>query len=258
MPSPALPLSWSLVSIVSSVSLRLRGSNCPAIPSLVSMLLTGRPAFKYSFFNWRCSRAGHCGSDCVDSSSSSSLPFACCTCVCVATLYDLPSVFSSLLVVALASPLASFVLFTSPSLRQRCVPLSFCVLFARRPRFLFASTPFFFHLFPSSSPPLPPLPSSSPHPPLSSLLSPRSAPLLSFFLYSSPPPFLHGISACSWLFLSAHSGDDYRLDSIKMGCNDCICKPIDWIQLADLIRRFIPGCNAPGPILIPDNPESPC
>jgi len=60
------------------------------------------------------------------------------------------------------------------------------------------------------------------------------------------------------LALSAHSGDDYRLDSIKMGCNDCICKPIAWIQLADLIRRFIPDCNAPGPILIPDNPESPC
>jgi CheY-like chemotaxis protein len=55
------------------------------------------------------------------------------------------------------------------------------------------------------------------------------------------------------LALSAHSSDDHRLDSIKMGCNDCICKPIDWIQLADLIRRFIPGCNAPGPILIPNN-----
>jgi len=55
------------------------------------------------------------------------------------------------------------------------------------------------------------------------------------------------------LALSAHSSDDYRLDSIKMGCNDCICKPIDWSQLADLIRRFVPGCNAPGPILIPGN-----
>ncbi len=43
-----------------------------------------------------------------------------------------------------------------------------------------------------------------------------------------------------------------------MGCNDCICKPIDWIQLADLIRRFVPGRNAPGPILIPDKPENPC
>ncbi len=55
------------------------------------------------------------------------------------------------------------------------------------------------------------------------------------------------------LALSAHSSDDYRLDSIKMGCNDCICKPIDWIQLADMIRRYVPGCNAPRPILIPDN-----
>ncbi len=54
------------------------------------------------------------------------------------------------------------------------------------------------------------------------------------------------------LALSGHSSDDYRLDSIKMGCNDCICKPIDWSRLADLIRRFVPGCNAPGPILIPD------
>ncbi len=55
------------------------------------------------------------------------------------------------------------------------------------------------------------------------------------------------------LALSAHSSDDYRLDSIKMGCNDWICKPIDWIRLADLIRRFVLGCNAPGPILIPDD-----
>ncbi len=55
------------------------------------------------------------------------------------------------------------------------------------------------------------------------------------------------------LALSAHSSDDYRLASLEMGCDDCICKPIDWIQLADLIRRFVPGCSAPGPILIPDN-----
>jgi CheY-like chemotaxis protein len=55
------------------------------------------------------------------------------------------------------------------------------------------------------------------------------------------------------LALSGHSSDDCRLDSIKLGCNDCICKPVDWIQLADLIRRFVPGCNAPGPILIPDD-----
>ena len=55
------------------------------------------------------------------------------------------------------------------------------------------------------------------------------------------------------LALSAHSSDDHILDSIKIGCNDCICKPIDWTYLADLIRRFLPRCDAPGPILIPDD-----
>ncbi len=55
------------------------------------------------------------------------------------------------------------------------------------------------------------------------------------------------------LALSAHSSDDYQMDSIRMGCNDCVCKPIDWIQLAGLIRRYVPGCNDPGPILIPDD-----
>jgi len=55
------------------------------------------------------------------------------------------------------------------------------------------------------------------------------------------------------LALSGYSSDDYRLDSIKMGCNDCVCKPVDWSQLSDMIRRFVPGCKAPGPILIPDN-----
>jgi len=55
------------------------------------------------------------------------------------------------------------------------------------------------------------------------------------------------------LALSGYSSDDYCLDIINMGCNDCVCKPVDWSQLTDLIRRFVPGCNAPGPILIPDN-----
>lgn len=55
------------------------------------------------------------------------------------------------------------------------------------------------------------------------------------------------------LALSAHSSDDHLLDSLRMGCNDCICKPIDWIQLAQLIRKHLPGCGAPGPILIPDD-----
>jgi CheY-like chemotaxis protein len=55
------------------------------------------------------------------------------------------------------------------------------------------------------------------------------------------------------LALSAHSGDDHRLDSIKIGCNDCICKPIDWNQLAGVIARYIPGYGESNPILIPDN-----
>ncbi len=29
-----------------------------------------------------------------------------------------------------------------------------------------------------------------------------------------------------------------------MGCNDCICKPIEWVQLAHLIHRFVPGRSA--------------
>ena len=52
---------------------------------------------------------------------------------------------------------------------------------------------------------------------------------------------------------SAHSSDDHLLDCIKMGCNDCICKPIEWVQLAHLIHRFVPGRSASGPILIPDH-----
>ncbi len=55
------------------------------------------------------------------------------------------------------------------------------------------------------------------------------------------------------LALSAHSRDEYLLDCIKIGCNDCICKPIDWSKFADLIRRFVPGWNGPGPIVIRDN-----
>jgi CheY-like chemotaxis protein len=42
------------------------------------------------------------------------------------------------------------------------------------------------------------------------------------------------------LALSAHSVDDNRLDCLAMGCNDCLCKPFDWSQLADLVRKFIP------------------
>ena len=30
-------------------------------------------------------------------------------------------------------------------------------------------------------------------------------------------------------------------ESLKMGCNDCLCKPLDWNQLAALIRKYLPG-----------------
>jgi CheY-like chemotaxis protein len=42
------------------------------------------------------------------------------------------------------------------------------------------------------------------------------------------------------LALSAHSTDDHRLDCLALGCNDCLCKPIDWGHFAELIRRFLP------------------
>jgi CheY-like chemotaxis protein len=42
------------------------------------------------------------------------------------------------------------------------------------------------------------------------------------------------------LALSAHSTDDNRMDCIALGCNDCLCKPIDWTCFAALIRRFLP------------------
>jgi hypothetical protein len=31
-----------------------------------------------------------------------------------------------------------------------------------------------------------------------------------------------------------------------MGCNDCVCKPVDWGQLAKLIRKLLPSLRAPG------------
>jgi CheY-like chemotaxis protein len=40
--------------------------------------------------------------------------------------------------------------------------------------------------------------------------------------------------------LTAHSADDNRLDCLATGCNDCVCKPVDWIYLGGLICRFIP------------------
>jgi CheY-like chemotaxis protein len=51
------------------------------------------------------------------------------------------------------------------------------------------------------------------------------------------------------LALSAHSTDDNRLDCLKIGCDDCLCKPIAWNQLAKVIRKFVPGIQESGPIL---------
>lgn len=53
------------------------------------------------------------------------------------------------------------------------------------------------------------------------------------------------------LALSAHSTDDNRLDCLKVGCDDCLCKPIDWNHLAGLIRKFVPGIQVSAPVLSP-------
>ena len=45
------------------------------------------------------------------------------------------------------------------------------------------------------------------------------------------------------LALSAHSSDDHRLDCITLGCDDCLCKPFDWSQLARLIGEYLPGIS---------------
>ena len=47
------------------------------------------------------------------------------------------------------------------------------------------------------------------------------------------------------LALSAHSTDDYRQESINVGCDDCLCKPFDWVQLAVLICKYLPGHTIP-------------
>ena len=51
------------------------------------------------------------------------------------------------------------------------------------------------------------------------------------------------------LALSAHSADDYRQECIKIGCNDCIPKPVDWSLVTVLIRKHVARSLAPG--LIP-------
>jgi CheY-like chemotaxis protein len=48
------------------------------------------------------------------------------------------------------------------------------------------------------------------------------------------------------LALTAHSTDEYRAECFKIGCQDCLCKPIDWPHLADTLRRYIPGIQFPG------------
>jgi CheY-like chemotaxis protein len=54
------------------------------------------------------------------------------------------------------------------------------------------------------------------------------------------------------LALTAHSGDDSLLDCLRIGCDDCLCKPFNWVQLRELIQRFLPGFSSPGTILSPD------
>jgi CheY-like chemotaxis protein len=48
------------------------------------------------------------------------------------------------------------------------------------------------------------------------------------------------------LALTAHSGDESRLDCLKLGCDDCLCKPFDSSQLRELIRKFLPGVSLLG------------
>ncbi len=55
------------------------------------------------------------------------------------------------------------------------------------------------------------------------------------------------------LALSAHSTDDYRQDSLKMGCNDCLRKPVNWNQLAALIRKYLPDHVLPDLPMLPDD-----
>ena len=57
------------------------------------------------------------------------------------------------------------------------------------------------------------------------------------------------------LALSGHSTDDYRQDSLKMGCNDCLRKPIDWNQLAALVRKYLPDHALPDLPMPPKDDE---
>ena len=52
--------------------------------------------------------------------------------------------------------------------------------------------------------------------------------------------------------LTGHSTDDNRLDCLEMGCDDVVCKPIDWDRLGGLIRQYIPGLDAGRSSVDPD------
>jgi len=52
------------------------------------------------------------------------------------------------------------------------------------------------------------------------------------------------------LALTAHSADDSRLDCLRIGCNDCLGKPFDWVELRSLVQKYLPG-------RLPSAPRSP-
>ena len=52
--------------------------------------------------------------------------------------------------------------------------------------------------------------------------------------------------------LTAHSTDDNRLECLELGCDDCLCKPIDWNRLGGVIRQFLPDLRGEGSSLDPD------
>jgi CheY-like chemotaxis protein len=49
------------------------------------------------------------------------------------------------------------------------------------------------------------------------------------------------------LALSGHSTEDHRAESLEIGCDDCLYKPLDWNQLARLVRKYLPGHVLPDP-----------
>ena len=53
--------------------------------------------------------------------------------------------------------------------------------------------------------------------------------------------------------LTAHSTDDNRLECLELGCDDCLCKPIDWNRLGEVIRQFLPDLRGEGSSLDPDD-----